>query len=182
MKSNYEACLKEVLEQEGGYSNDAGDPGGPTKYGITIFDARMYWKHGATAADVRAMPLSVAEDIYKSKYWDKVMGDDLPAGVDMVVFDYEVNSGNRGVMALQRMLGVNDDGVMGPITLAAAKAADPVKLINKISSERLAFLQRLSTWRLFGRGWGRRVAEVKALALEMEKQNASNNETAQQRS
>jgi lysozyme family protein len=167
MKENYGKCLAEVLEQEGGYSNDAGDPGGPTNYGITIFDARMYWKHNATAADMRAMPLSVAEDIYKSKYWDKISGDELPAGVDLAVFDYEVNSGNRGVMVLQRLVGVPDDGIVGPQTLAAVAAKDPSKLVSDLCDERLAFLQRLSTWRLFGRGWWRRVAEVKALALKM---------------
>ena len=43
MRENYDRELAEVLEQEGGYSNDPGDPGGPTKYGITIWDARMYW-------------------------------------------------------------------------------------------------------------------------------------------
>lgn len=167
MKENYERCLAEVLEQEGGYSNDPGDPGGPTKYGITIFDCRMYWKHDATAADVRALPLDVAKQIYKSKYWDKISGDVLPSGVDLAVFDYEVNSGTRGPMVLQRFLDVPDDGVVGPNTLAALVGKDPTKLITEICDERLSFLKRLGTWRLFGRGWGRRVAEVKALALKM---------------
>lgn len=168
MKENYDRCLAEVLEQEGGYSNDPGDPGGPTKYGITIWDARMYWKHDATAADVRAMPLDVAKQIYKSKYWDAIHGDDLPGGVDLAVFDYGVNSGiHRAAMVLQRLIGVPDDGVIGPITLAAVSTRDPANLAASICDERIAFLQRLGTWHLFGRGWGRRVAEVKALALKM---------------
>ncbi len=168
MKDNYDRCLAEVLEQEGGYSNDPGDPGGPTKYGITIFDARMYWKHGATAADVRAMPLDVAKQIYRSKYWDAISGDELPSGVDLAVFDYGVNSGiHRAVMVLQRLLGVADDGVIGPHTLDTLKSHSPRILVTDICNERLSFLQRLKTWRLFGRGWGRRVAEVKALGLKM---------------
>jgi lysozyme family protein len=171
MKENYDRCLAEVLEQEGGYSNDPGDPGGPTKYGITIIDARMYWKHDATAADVRAMPLDAAKQIYKSKYWDKLNGDLLPSGIDLAVFDYGVNSGiSRSAMVLQRLLGVPDDGVIGPYTLRALLNEQPAAnshLVAEICDERLAFLQRLGTWRLFGRGWGRRVAEVKALALKM---------------
>lgn len=168
MKDNYDRCLAEVLAQEGGYSNDRGDPGGPTNWGITIYDARMYWKHDATANDVRHMPLDVAKQIYRSKYWDAMSCDDLPAGVDLAVFDYGVNSGiARSAMVLQRECGVADDGRIGPLTLAAAQKQDPSHLVTQICAERLAFLQRLRTWSIFGRGWGRRVSEVKALALSL---------------
>src|SRR5882757_3410774 len=123
MKSSYDIALKAVLEDEGGYSNDAGDPGGPTNWGITIYDARAYWKKNATAADVRAMPLEVAKDIYRAKYWDAMDCDDLPAGVDYCVFDYGVNSGiGRSAKVLQRLVGTNVDGAIGPKTLAAVKA------------------------------------------------------------
>lgn len=153
---------------EGGYSNDVGDPGGPTKYGITIKDARMYWKHDATADDVRDMPLDVAKEIYRSKYWDAQRCDDLPAGVDYSVFDYGVNSGiGRSAKVLQRILEVPADGVIGPVTIEAAALKTPGSIINAICNERLGFLHRLSTWRFFGRGWGRRVADVRQGALAM---------------
>lgn len=166
--TDYDRALAAVLESEGGYTNDKSDAGGPTNWGITIWDARMYWKHDATAADVRKMPLSVAKGIYKSKYWDKVHGDDLPAGVDYCVFDYGVNSGiGRAAMVLQRLVGEVDDGVIGPHTLAATAKAPAMKLINDICDERLAFLHRLRNWSVFGKGWTRRVAEVRTLALTM---------------
>ncbi len=166
--ANYDKSLALVLENEGGYTNDRGDPGGPTNWGITINDARMYWKHNATANDVRHMPLSVAKQIYKSKYWDAMSCDDLPTGLDYAVFDYGVNSGiHRAAMVLQRLVDVPDDGRIGPITLAAVAKGEPKALLVEMCNERLAFLQRLSTWKIFGRGWGRRVAEVKADALVM---------------
>lgn len=164
----YDEALKSVLSHEGGYTNDPHDPGGPTNFGITIFDARMYWKHDATARDVASMPLSVAKGIYKSKYWDKVRGDELPAGVDFAVFDFGVNSGvSRAVKYLQGIAGVPADGVIGPVTLGAIRDLPPGQIINKLFDRRLNFLQRLRTWRFFGRGWGRRVREGRELALSL---------------
>lgn len=166
--SSYDESLRRVLAHEGGYTNDAADPGGPTNWGITIWDARKFWKADATAADVRAMPLSVAKDIYKSKYWDAMHCDDLPAGIDYSVFDYGVNSGiGRAPKVLQNCLHVTPDGIIGPNTIAAAKASDPKAVINCINDQRLNFLQHLGTWPVFGRGWGRRVAEVRAVSLRM---------------
>ena len=168
MNCDYDACLAETLEQEGGYSNDPGDPGGPTKYGITIWDVRLYVNPHATAADVKALTLDQAKAIYKSKYWDAVSGDELPQGVDFAVFDYGVNSGiHRAAMVLQRLVGVPDDGVIGPVTLAATAKFAPADLGAKIWDERLRFLQSLHTWPLFGRGWGRRCVEGKALTMKL---------------
>jgi lysozyme family protein len=59
------------------------------------------------------------------------------------------------------------DGVIGPQTLAAAKAADPSKLVDALCDERLAFLKSLKTWPVFSKGWGRRVTESRALAHKM---------------
>ena len=163
----YSPALQQgVFPHEGGYTNDAADPGGPTNWGITIDDARAYWKPGATADDVRNMPKSVAEDIYAAHYAAPLRYDDLPTGVDYAVLDYGINSGiGRAARVLQQLVGVNADGVIGAETLAAMAKRDPAALVNAICDERLAFLQALSTWPVFGVGWGRRVAEVRVLAL-----------------
>jgi uncharacterized protein (TIGR02594 family) len=166
--SSYDEALRRVLVHEGGYSNHPSDPGGPTNWGITIQDARAYWKKEATAADVRSMPVDVAKDIYRSKYWDAMCCDNLPTGVDYAVFDYGVNSGiARAARVLQRLVGAGVDGEIGPDTIAATARAKPAKLINQICDERLAFLQGLKTWSVFGNGWGRRVHEVRAAAVAM---------------
>ena len=164
--SSYDEALRRVLVHEGGYSNHPSDPGGPTNWGITIHDARAYWKKEATAADVRSMPVDVAKDIYRSKYWDAMCCDNPPAGVDYALFDYGVNSGiARAARVLQRLVGAGVDGEVGPDTIAATARAKPTELINQICDERLAFLQGLRTWSVFGNGWGRRVREVRAAAV-----------------
>ena len=166
--SSYDDALRRVLAHEGGYTDHPSDPGGPTNFGITIHDYRKYRKPDATAADVKAMRLADAKAIYRAKYWDAMRCGELPAGVDYAVFDYGVNSGiGRAPKVLQRVVGVPDDGRIGPVTLAAVRARDPKKVVAAICDERLAFLQRLKTWPVFGKGWGRRVAEVRAMALAM---------------
>jgi lysozyme family protein len=169
MQSNFETCLTLLLAHEGGYTTNPSDPGGPTKFGITIDDYRRYVKTNATAADVRRMKLAEAKIIYRDKYWDAQRCDELPAGVDYAVFDYGVNSGiGRSGKVLRRALKLPDNSnVVTDGVLAAARAIDPKTLIAAICDERLRFLQSLKTWPVFGAGWGRRVAEVKSTALAM---------------
>lgn len=149
--TNREAAIKITLGYEGGYTNHPSDPGGPTNWGITIHDARMYWKKDARAADVKAMPLSVAIGIYRSKYWNKMSCDNDPDGVDFATFDYGVNSGVGRAVPVR----------------ARTKNTDAVKWVKAICKERLAFLHRLKTWSVFGKGWGRRVADVEARGVKM---------------
>jgi hypothetical protein len=156
MRSSYDQCLERVLAHEGGYTNDPRDPGGPTNFGITIYDYRKYVKPGATAADVKRMSLAEAKRIYRSKYWDALGCDDLPAGVDYTVFDYGVNSGiGRAGKVVRRVLGVSDaDWRVNADIVAALKKAEPSKVIVAINDERLQFLKSLRSWSAFGVGWG----------------------------
>lgn len=151
--SNREASISKTLTYEGGYTNDPRDPGGATNWGITIADARMYWKHSASPADVRAMPKSVAIDIYRQKYWAKMHCDDRPDGVDFVDFDLGVNSGTGRTDQFRKKLD--------PQKLA------PVPYVKAHSAMRLSFLHGLRTWSAFGKGWGRRVADVEATGVKM---------------
>jgi len=167
--SSYDEALRRLLAHEGGYTNDPSDPGGPTNFGITIADYRKYVKPNATAADVKAMRVEEAEGIYRARYWDALACDDLPAGIDYAVFDYGVNSGiGRSGRVLRRVLKLADDtGAVSDEVIAAADVSDARAAIVAICDERLRFLQSLKTWNVFGKGWGRRVAEVKAAALVM---------------
>lgn len=168
MQNTYEQAITEVFKDEGGYTDDSHDKGGPTNYGITIGDARQYWKHDATAQDVRNMPKSVAENIYSEHYAIPVRYNSLPAGVDYAVLDYAINSGiSRSVRILQQIVGVKQDGIIGPFTLSAVYSSDPNYVINSIYDERLAFLKSLSIWKDFQHGWTDRCTRGRALALSM---------------
>ena len=106
--------------------------------------------------------------MYKVKYWDKVRGDDLPAGVDYAVFDAAINSGpGRAAKWLQSTVGAVPDGAIGAGTLAKVAAMEPAEIVEKYQETRLTFMQSLPTWDTFGKGWGRRVTEVKEAALKM---------------
>lgn len=166
--SSFERSVQYVLTHEGGYTNHPSDPGGPTNWGITLHDARLYWKRNASALDVRAMPLSVAKQIYRERYWNALRCDELPLGVDYALFDYGVNSGvGRARKVLMRIVAARmPDAKLADVFSAAGKiAAD--RLIRDLCAERRAFLRGLKTWPVFGRGWARRVMEVEANALAL---------------
>lgn len=167
--STYDNALRRVLAHEGGYTNHPSDPGGPTNFGITIADYRRYVMPHATAADIKAMRLDDAKKIYRTKYWEAMRCDDLPAGVDYAAFDYGVNSGiRRASNVLERIIGSEAvDGQFSSAELSTIRQTNARTLVNAICDERLAFLKSLKTWSVFGSGWGRRVAEVRAAALAM---------------
>jgi lysozyme family protein len=169
---NYAPLFERVLEHEGGFSDDRRDPGNWTG-GVVGKGVLKGTKYGIAAntfpnVDIRNLTKDQAREIYRGLYWNAIRGDQLPSGVDWAVFDFAINSGTvRAVMALQRALGLADDGRLGPVTLAAAYRVDPRKVIAAICDERLAFMRRLKHWKTYGKGWSRRVAETRALALSM---------------
>ena len=110
--------------------------------------------------------------IYKSGYWDKMKGDDLPGGLDLCVFDFGVNAGpGRSAKYLQTMIGTVADGGIGPNTLKAVEAYVSEHGINKsienFQEARQGYYEKLSTFDTFGRGWTRRVTETTDLAKTM---------------
>src|SRR3990167_407094 len=160
---NREAAIKETLKWEGGYTNDPQDPGGPTNWGITLADAKRYWKKDADAEDVKNMPLNVAVDIYRSKYWKTSYYDcdNLASGVDLAVFDFGVNSGpSRAKKYLDMSVG-----------------GSPKDTINKIFDKREEFLRGLSIFPRFGKGWLNRTRDLRAKSLKMASQPVVSTQT-----
>lgn len=169
-------CLDHVLAHEGGFADHPDDPGGATNMGITRKtlarwrSVSPWWK--LPKAEVKALGRDEAARIYDASYWQRVDGAELPAGVDLALFDYAVNSGPvRAIKALQGELKVKADGWIGPLTLGALKAriaaAGVAGIITALCDGRMGFLQRLATFAVFGRGWSRRIADIRAAALAM---------------
>lgn len=161
---SFKRALALVLVHEGGYSNHPDDPGGPTMKGIIqrVYDGYRRSK-GLPTRSVRELERGELEEIYRRNYWDAARCDELPAGIDYVVFDGAVNSGPaQSAKWLQRALGLPADGQIGEVTLAAARSyGRNAQLVDGICDRRLAMLQALRTWPVFGKGWGRRVADVR---------------------
>jgi lysozyme family protein len=168
MIQNFDKALKAVLVHEGGYVFNPKDPGGETNLGCTKAVWEEHCGHPVDTKTMKALTPADVGPLYKNKYWDKVKGDDLPSGVDYVVFDAAINSGaGRAAKWLQACVGVEPDGGIGPKTLAAVRAFNPEQLIKDYSKRRLSFLSDLSTWETFGRGWAKRVAEVEDAGLKL---------------
>lgn len=154
---NFDTAFHRLLGHEGGFVDHPSDPGGATCWGVTERVARDNGYQG----DMRDLPVAVAKQIYRAKYWDAVRAEDLPAAVRYEMFDAAVNSGTgQATRWLQRAVGVADDGRLGPITIAAAHAADAQLVARRMLGQRLRFMTDLSTWPTFGKGWARRISEL----------------------
>jgi lysozyme family protein len=168
MKENWDDSFAAVLKHEGGFVNHPKDPGGMTNLGVTKAAWEAYLGHSVTEENMRALTPFIVKPFYKAQYWDKIKGDQLPSGVDYAAYDLAVNSGTgRAAKYLQQIAGVAADGVIGPKSIEAIKACDPKEAVNALCDMRLDFLKRLPTFDTFGKGWSRRVAEVKDKASSM---------------
>lgn len=163
---SFERAFPIILKHEGGYVDHPRDPGGATNLGVTIGTLSHWLGRPATKDEVRALTPATVAPIYRRNYWDAVKGDQLPRGLDLVTFDAGVNSGpSRGARWTQAAVNVKQDGKIGPQTLNAIRLTPATTAIKRATDARLAFMQSLKIWSTFGRGWGRRVGEVRATAL-----------------
>lgn len=164
--ATFPTALKFVLSEEGGWSNDPHDPGGQTNHGITLRTLQSF-HHGATADDLRHIPEATVATIYRRQYWSIMGCDNLPAGVDLMVFDFGTNAGpHRSVTYLQIVAGVKRDGIDGAITEAAVAKMNPSDVIPRLNGLQLAHYRALPTYDRFGEGWeNRSVRRVKAALL-----------------
>lgn len=166
---NYDRCLKRVLRWEGGYVNHPRDPGGATMRGVTQLVYNAYRRRkGLPIRPVKEIEEAELQAIYRKQYWDLIQGDELEKGVDLVVFDFAVNSGpDRATKFLQKIVGVREDGAMGQVTLDAVWRMDEDRVIAQLSADRLAFVKRLNTWPEFGGGWKNRIEDIRRAAEDM---------------
>jgi len=168
MKENWETAFQMVLKHEGGFVNNPKDPGGMTNLGVTKRVWEEFVGREVDEREMRALTPDAVKPLYKKNYWDKIKGDQLPSGVDYAAYDLAVNSGvGRAAKYLQQIAGVPADGLIGPQSIEAIKACPAEEVVDALCDMRLDFLKRLPTWNTFGKGWERRVVEVKQKASTM---------------
>ena len=167
--ARFDACMPFIFKAEGGYSDNPGDPGGPTNFGITLATLRAYEGNpNLTAEDVKKLTPAMAKEIYRSDYWNRMQCGALPAGLDLEVFDFGVNSGPaESVKTLQRLVGVTAGRLDRPDNARGYRSAQVERLDRAFCSEaRLAYYKRLNKPE-FEQGWTTRVAQIQTAASHM---------------
>ncbi|MFM0330640.1 glycoside hydrolase family 108 protein [Paraburkholderia strydomiana] len=151
--SSFDDAFDALIGNEGGYSNNPADPGGETMWGVTARVARAAGYAGA----MRELPRDTAKAIAKKLYWDPLRLDEIDARVAFQIFDANYNGGHP-VIWMQGAAGAKVDGLIGPATIAAVQATDPLRFMLRWNALRLTYFTSLNTWQTFGKGWARRIA------------------------
>lgn len=175
MKTRFEESLAFVLKHEGGYSDHPADKGGATNMGITqaSYDD---WRagQGFPRQPVSGISGEEVKKIYLSRYWKLGKCDQLPPPLDYVHFDGCVNHGiKQASKFLQRALGVEDDGAIGPKTLSAVRQDDAAGRIDEVCGnildQREDFYHKLvekdPSQKAFIKGWMNRIVGVREKVL-----------------
>lgn len=160
---------RDIVAREGGYVNDPDDPGGATKYGVTIHTMRrlgldLDGDGDVDAQDVQRISRAQAEHIFIDHYFIRPRINQLPAVLQATVFDMYVNAGSHAVKILQRLLNdmrivVSVDGIIGPQTIAAAQraaAAAPDHIADAYGIARRNYYYALADRRAASRKYARR--------------------------
>lgn len=146
-----------------GYVDDPLDRGGETKFGVA--------KNANTDLDITALTWSDAEAVYYDRYWVPGMCEKFHPRVAVLHFDGCVNHGVvKSKKFLQRALGVEEDGIIGKITLTALQSMDPIELCHKICDVREKFYRDIVANKpaqaRFLNGWLRRINEMRSFTTD----------------
>ena len=152
----FEKAFKYVIANEGSYVFDKNDPGGETKYGIS--------KRAYKSLNIKELTLEQAKEIYWRDYWKAGKIDEISSiFITTQLLDFSVNLGIRGAtIVLQRALRaggiiVQEDGLIGPETLSAAKNFDGAILLAAIKAEAAGYYRVIAakkpSQRKFLSGW-----------------------------
>jgi hypothetical protein len=162
-KGNFNETMDIMFKVEGGKTDEDADRGGRTNLGIT---QRTYneWlkKNKMKPADVFNISKSTAYKIYKEGYWNVIKGDKLPHNVAKAIMSMALTDGPQdSIRFVQKLLGVEVTGFMGPKTLAAiwAKCKKDDKQLTKniLDAQKDKYQRGQEEYR---KGWGNRVDYV----------------------
>jgi|TARA_R110000824_G_scaffold21078_6_gene78859 lysozyme family protein len=142
------------------------DRGGPTKFGITKKALSKMRGRAVRNDDIHKLTRVEAKSIYVSDYVEPVWAGKMSYGpLRLAVVDWSIHSGaKRVVKAIQEIVEVTTDGIMGPITWAAISGHEPRSMFLRVMAARTVFLSRLvardNSQVVFLYGWGRRLAKI----------------------
>ena len=179
MIDNWQKSFELMLADEGGFSDDPHDNGnklpdgrpGSTMLGVTQYNWENWTGHQVTHEQMKKLKPEDVKPFYKKKFWDACRCNDLPLGIDYLVFDFAVNAGvGRSAKTLQGAVGATPDGAIGPLTLAAVAKQSETELIDSFSAAKVDFYLGLNN-PTYEAGWLNRVKRVRKHALEMVESN-----------
>ncbi|MGG1943190.1 glycosyl hydrolase 108 family protein [Trinickia sp. NRRL B-1857] len=152
--TSFDDAFDALIGNEGGFVDNPKDPGGATCWGVTERVARAQ----GYAGPMRDLPRDTAKAIAKKLYWDPLHLDEFDPRVGFQIFDANYNGGHP-VIWMQGAAATPVDGLLGPATIFAVRATDPLKFILRWNSLRLRYYTSLKTWSTFGKGWTNRIAD-----------------------
>lgn len=180
--THFDRCVAIVIdEHEKGFVNDPNDPGGPTKWGISLRfaagvgdmdhdgrpDLDTDGDGDVDIDDIRALPRSDAESMYRLIFWLPLHCDTLPPALAYALFDTAINMGRgTAIMLLQRALKIKDDGKLGPVTMSAAAKATP-RTLRLFLAHRAWHYSKLDGFQHYALGWLARCFDVQHTAESM---------------
>lgn len=179
MDHEFEVCTAFTRLEEGGYVDDPRDSGnwtgGAVGVGLLIGSnmgvgapALAVWLQGTdvTAATMRTLPAAIYNAMARARYWTPMSCADMPAGVDLMLFDYGWNRGvGSSIRLLQQVLNVEEDGICGQATVRATHARQCADLIEEMADRQNAAYRALHNFQVYGHGWLARTDRRREAAL-----------------
>lgn len=155
----FERALSIIFELEGKPTDDPRDPGGATVCGISsVKNPAFDFKNVSCESDN-------VRKFYRLNYWNPLNLDTAPAALRLTLFDCAVNQGvDFATRALQRALGIKDDGKFGAATMNAMNAANLCSVSEAFAEARFQRYYKNKNWKIYGGGWSRRLVRVSVLS------------------
>lgn len=154
--SDFDAAVQEVIKREGGFSNDSNDPGGATKYGISLRflkEQGIDFNHDShfDIDDVKNMTPQNAKDIYKMYWWDKFSyGTINDQALALKIFDFSVNAGPHiahvvAQEAVNSLIshGIAEDGLLGALSFHYLNSLHPDQLLDNYKRHQEIYYENL---------------------------------------
>lgn len=158
-----------------GFANDPDDAGGATMCGITLATYRAYCRRkgypAPTVFSLRNITYERWRDVLKTLFWDRWKADEIKSqAIANILVDWVWTSGVYGIKIPQRLLGVSQDGIVGPKTIAAVNASNQAELFSQIHEARIRFVEdivrRRPSQQRFIKGWKRRINAITLSGLK----------------